>query len=75
MISVAVSIICHGVILGNATYSGFARRAEITLEHTKRARAREFFASNENRVHLFTHAISLDFHSRSPFYSLPSQSK
>ena len=30
---------------------------------------RRFFASNENRVHLFTHAISLDFHSRSRFYS------
>ena len=34
-----------------------------------RRRRRRFFASNENRVHLFTHAISLDFHSRSRFYS------
>ena len=46
-------------------------KGRTTARHDPRALKswRRFFASNENRVHLFTHAISLDFHSRSRFYS------
>ena len=76
-ISSTVSIICSMSILGNATYSESTDWNYSSRSSTKRAerlKAENFFASNENRVHLFTHAIPLDFHSRSPFSFLSSSS-